>query len=360
LAPKTSSFQEEKTTLRRYVGKALFFIVSIFSLAFVALAVLTLFGSACRELELLTHLRVQLLLPLLVVVPVLLSFRSKIILILVAVAICIHLFDIIPLYLPHPASVPDATVSILTMNVNSWNKDFSGVQKFIENDGADIVFIQELSPAMGDSLKANLSRYPYKIVEGREGNFGIGTFSKFELLDKQELKLCPDDILTLCATINVHGTKIRLINTHPIAPLNDLYYVWRNQQLDALADLASQSNDATVLVGDLNVSYFSPFLKRLLKRGQLSDSEFGFGVQPSWSAQWWPLHAPFDCVLFRLPLDHVLTKGPIVTLERRLLGDIGSDHLPLSVKLGLTEAKTALLPIRSHLPTYSQPAGPAR
>jgi len=339
--PPIEKSHEGKTKPRRYVGNALFFIVAIFSLFFVTLALLTLFGSTCRNLELLTHLRVQLILPLIAIVPVLLFMKSRIILVLVAAAICVHLFDILPLYFLHPISAPAATVHILTINVNSWNKNFTGVKKLIENEGADVVCLQELAPAMCDSLTVNLKGYPFRFVEAREGSFGIGIFSKYDLTDKQKLKLCPDDILTLCATINVHETKIRLINTHPIAPLNDLLYSWRNEQLDALADLTSQSEDPVILVGDLNLSYFSPFFKRLLNRGHLSDSEFGFGVQPSWSAQWWPLHAPFDCVLFRLPLDHVLTRGPVITVDRRLLNDIGSDHLPLSVKLGLTATKAA-------------------
>jgi endonuclease/exonuclease/phosphatase (EEP) superfamily protein YafD len=155
--PPIEKSHDGKATLRRYVGKALFFIVSIFSLFFVTLAFLTLFGSTCRNLELLTHLRVQLILPLIAIVPVLLFMRSRIILMLVAVALCVHLFDILPLYFRHPISAPVATVRILTMNVNSWNKNFAGVQKLIENEGADVVCLQELAPAMGDSLTVNLS-----------------------------------------------------------------------------------------------------------------------------------------------------------------------------------------------------------
>ncbi|MBS1997343.1 MAG: endonuclease/exonuclease/phosphatase family protein [Cyanobacteria bacterium SZAS LIN-2] len=324
-----------KTTLRRYAGKVLFVVVASVSLFFVALTLLTLFGATRREFELLTHLRVQLLLALIAIVPVLLLMRSRIVLALVAAGIIVHLFDILPLYFPHPASSPVATMSLITLNANRWNKNHAGVQKLIEDECADVVCLQELAPDMSDSLKANLHGYPYRFIEARDGYFGIGIFSKYELSDQQKLKLCPDDILTLCATIELHGRKIRLINTHPIAPLNDLYYHWRNEQLDALDDLASRSDKPVILAGDLNTSCFSPFFKRLLKRGQLSDSEVGFGVQPSWSAQSWPLQAPIDCVLFRLPLDHVLTKGPLVTVDRRLLKEIGSDHLPVAVKLGL-------------------------
>jgi len=305
------------------------------------MSLLTLFGSSCRNLELLTHLRVQLILPLIALVPVLLLMKSRVMLMLVSAAICVHLVDILPLYFPQHKRAPVVTVRILTMNVNSLNQNFAGVRKLIDSEGADVVCLQELAPAMADSLTKNLSAYPHRFVEAREGNFGIGIFSKYDLQDRQELKLCPDDILTVSATIVVHGTKIKLINTHPIAPLNDLYYAWRNEQLDALADITSKSEDPVIVVGDLNVSYFSPFFKRLLNRGHLTDSEFGFGIQPSWSAQKWPLNAPIDCVLFRLPLDHVLTKGPIDTFDRRLLYDIGSDHLPLFVKLGLPAGKEA-------------------
>ncbi|MBS2010363.1 MAG: endonuclease/exonuclease/phosphatase family protein [Cyanobacteria bacterium SZAS TMP-1] len=330
-----------KNTLLRSIGQILFAVVASVSVFLVALTMLTLFGVSCREFELLTHLRVQLLLALTVTIPVWLVMRSKIILALAVAGVIVHLFDILPLYFPHPAKSTVAIVRLLTLNVNRWNKNYAGVQKLIEDEGADIVCLQELAPEMNDSLKAKLHGYPYTFTDARDGYFGIGIFSKYELADQQLLKLCPDDIPTLCATIDVHGTKIRLVNTHPIAPLNAVFYDWRNEQLDALADLTSRSDMPVILAGDLNASCFSPFFKRLLKRGQLSDSESGFGVQPSWSAQSWPLQASFDCALFRLPLDHVLTKGPLVTVDRRLLKEIGSDHLPVAVKLGVTASGAA-------------------
>src|SRR5262249_13417096 len=160
-------------------------------------------------------------------------------------------------------------------------------------------------------------KYPYKFLEPSTSNFGIGLFSKYELKEMEAPKLCPDDIRTLIATFSVHDTEITLINTHPIAPLNEQYYDWRNEQLKALAKLATDTDGPLILVGDLNSTCFSPFFKQLLRDGHLSDSEVGFGIQPSWSALWWPAKSPIDCVMFRLPLDHVLIGGPLVTVDRR-------------------------------------------
>lgn len=327
---------QTKTPVKRYINRGFFFIIAVTSLFFVALAFLTLFGSTERHLELLTHLRVQLLLPLLAALPILIFFRARVLLALVAAGVLIHLFDIAPLYFGSRQDKSTETVRVLTINVNNWNKNYSGVRNLIERESPDIVCLQELTPEMGTELSSKLKSYPYRVIEASNGCFGIAIFSKMELLSIERLKLCPDDILTLSAFIDVHGTKLRLINTHPIAPLNDVYYGWRNQQLAALADLSNKTKEPVIVVGDLNLTYFSPFFKRLLKDGNLTDSEFGFGVQPSWSAQWWPLNAPFDCFLFRLPLDHVLFKGPITTQDRRLLEGIGSDHSPVLVTLGIS------------------------
>ena len=232
---------------RRFFRNAAFFVVAISSLFVVVISVLTLFGASCRPLELLTHLRVQLVVALIALVPVLLFLKSRIVLGFVVLALCIHLFDIVPLYCQRPGGASAATIRVLTLNVNTWNEKFADVQKLIDDEDADIVCLQELAPKMANSLQSSLPGYPYRFVEARDGNFGIGIYSKYELKNQEKLKLCPDNILTLCATINAQGTEIRVINTHPIAPLNDLFYGWRNVQLDALADLTAREKHPVIL-----------------------------------------------------------------------------------------------------------------
>jgi len=60
----------------------------------------------------------------------------------------------------------------------------------------------------------------------------------------------------------------------------------------------------------------------------LKDSSLGWGIQPTWPAMFLPL---------RIPIDHCLVSPDLKIVRRKIGRDIGSDHLPLLVDLGLSE-----------------------
>ncbi len=62
----------------------------------------------------------------------------------------------------------------------------------------------------------------------------------------------------------------------------------------------------------------------MLEVGKLSDSEQGFGPQPSWST---------ELLIPVVPIDHFLVSKDIEVLNRVLGPNIGSDHLPVYVDL---------------------------
>jgi endonuclease/exonuclease/phosphatase (EEP) superfamily protein YafD len=80
------------------------------------------------------------------------------------------------------------------------------------------------------------------------------------------------------------------------------------------------------LLGDLNVTPWSPYFQELLAATGLRDSARGWGLQPSW---------PTMSLLLRVPIDHCLISPELHVTERTLGPDIGSDHFPLLVTLAV-------------------------
>ena len=79
-----------------------------------------------------------------------------------------------------------------------------------------------------------------------------------------------------------------------------------------------------IVVGDLNVTMWSPYFTELLEESNLLNARKGYGVVASWPTQFPPL---------MIPIDHCLTSPDIQVKEIRLLGNIGSDHLPIMLRL---------------------------
>ena len=76
-----------------------------------------------------------------------------------------------------------------------------------------------------------------------------------------------------------------------------------------------------VLTGDFNATHFSRILKTVLTRSHLANIGSFEGTWPTM----WP-------ALLRVPLDHVLVS-PGLPVGRQLGPPIGSDHLPLLVRV---------------------------
>jgi endonuclease/exonuclease/phosphatase (EEP) superfamily protein YafD len=74
------------------------------------------------------------------------------------------------------------------------------------------------------------------------------------------------------------------------------------------------------VLGDLNMTVWSPYYKSFVEKTKLHNTRTGFGILPTWPAQ--------SPLLF-IPLDHCLVSEDIKVLHTRTGRNVGSDHLPL-------------------------------
>ncbi|MEE8238524.1 MAG: endonuclease/exonuclease/phosphatase family protein, partial [Nitrososphaerales archaeon] len=89
----------------------------------------------------------------------------------------------------------------------------------------------------------------------------------------------------------------------------------------------SDQEDPILLLGDLNITPWSPIFKDFLRSTGLRDSREGFGLQPSWPT-WFPPAW--------IPIDHVLVSSNVTVYDRKIERDIGSDHYPVIVDFSVT------------------------
>lgn len=245
-------------------------------------------------------------------------------------------FKMQPLYQCYEP-VPDK--SDLTMvHINLWggrNNDRESLFKQIAPEDPDVIVVSELEGSWYRTLAARLgSKYPY--VSSHPYNAGVGIYSKYPIL-KPELRIEPvEHRARLLCQLDVKGHKpVGLMLVHPTVPIMPKSrFDARNRELTELYPAEIKTlGDEQILLGDLNCTPWSPYFDKLLANGHLKDSERGFGYTPSWPTKMFlfvPLR-PF------LPIDHVLVSQGIVVKERRLLGEVGSDHLPVLVRLTLAK-----------------------
>ena len=220
------------------------------------------------------------------------------------------------------AGISGPTLRALLANVHSDNRDHKQIRWVIAETNPDVIVLLEATPWLIEQLADLADRYPHRIAEPQEGNFGIALFSRLPLRNAAVISLGPAGLPSLTAELETDGRWFTLLGTHPPPPIGAAMTADRNAQLADLARLARQTRQPLLALGDFNLSPWSPWFAQLLTDSGLHDSAAGRGLQPSWPVGWPPLW---------IPIDHVLYSDGI-QIRRRVIGpDLGSDHYPVIV-----------------------------
>jgi endonuclease/exonuclease/phosphatase (EEP) superfamily protein YafD len=216
---------------------------------------------------------------------------------------------------------------LLFANVLQANSNHADILNLIHSSDPDFIVLVETNQAWLQALQDLQENYPYKMSAVREDNYGLSVFSRFPFEQAEMRNFGEAGVPSIVVRLNLNHRWVTLIGTHPPPPKGPNRSGFRNVQLMHLADFAAaQTQDHVLLCGDLNLTPWSPHFKQVLQRGGLTDSQAGFGLQPSW---------PVDWPLFRVPIDHCLVS-PDVHIRSRALGPaVGSDHFPLIVDFAL-------------------------
>ncbi len=233
---------------------------------------------------------------------------------------------VLPWYMDGPTANGDIRFKVLNANVLSTNGDHDKLFSLIALEEPDLVILQEVSPAWAESLQRLAADYPHRIVEARDGNFGIALLSRHPLSSAVAVDSEPLTLPTLIATTGIGDRLVTVIGTHPTIPLGQGNYEARNAQLEQLGRLLQKTGNPRILVGDLNETMWGMHYKRLENRTWLRNARQGFGFLPTW-----PVFLPFAMI----PIDHVLVSEDLGVVDVRTGPRIGSDHLPLIVSLSL-------------------------
>ena len=170
--------------------------------------------------------------------------------------------------------------------------------------------------------------YPYYIEKAREDNFGIALLSRFNIKNQTLLDYNYKYPPFIISEIMIGEHWIPLIFLHALPPSKLFFYKNRNDQLDIISKTIYNNNwqETLIIIGDLNMTSWSNVFKRFINRHNLIDSRKGFGIHPTW---------PYEIGSIRITIDHCLVTKNIKVLEHQVGNYIGSDHLPIFVRIGI-------------------------
>ena len=301
------------------------FVIAVLHLAAFGLAALTLAGSLGRRwwgFDLASHFRTQYLVGLALVAVLLLVFGRWVSALLCIPFLAINLAAVGPfLWQTVHAEVRRPGMRLLSANVLKKNTAYGRLLAQIQTLRPDFVALCEPNQAWINGLAALEPDYPYRYFSVREDNYGLALYSRLPFAAVEARRFGPKDVPSVVAQVQTEQGPLTLVVTHPPPPKSRRMAEQRNLALADLAEYTAGRDHATILCGDLNISPWSPFFEGLLRRGRLSNSAVGYGLQTSW---------PADYRFFlRIPIDHCLVSPQVQTLNRFTGRPFGSDHFPV-------------------------------
>ncbi len=289
--------------------------------------------------DLFSHFRVQYFLGLCVVAMLLLIPRKRRAAAFFGALAVANLGVILPMYIGRiPAPVSSGhSIRAMLVNVNTKTGSATDVAAAIRRFNPDVIVLEEVSGKWLSDLKPVLDSYTHSEQEPREDNFGIGLWSKFPFTRSRVACIGTAEVPSIVVEIDTPQGKCTVLATHPLPPGGKDYSEFRNGQLAELPRWVQQASSPVVLLGDLNVTPWNHYFKRLLNESGLKDSSQGRGVHPTW-----PTFSP----LMLIPIDHCLYSHGIEIVARQTGPQVGSDHYPVIVDFvihqnGMPEANKA-------------------
>jgi endonuclease/exonuclease/phosphatase (EEP) superfamily protein YafD len=272
-------------------------------------------------LDLLVHFRLQYLLALAVAGCLGALIRVWWVAVASSVLALLNLSSVAPLYFGGGGSASAARIDVVTVNLHAANDRHDAALEWLGSIEADVVFVQELSDHWVDALET-AEGFRFAAAHPRRDNFGIGMLVRDDApVDLFVVEVIEDfeGLPVIEARTGLGGRELSLLSIHAMPPAGASLAEQRGRQLEAAATWATEQRSLgrlPVVVGDLNATPYAHCFDRLLGDAGLADSGQGFGPQGTFPSQ----------LPTRIPVDHVLADPELVTVDRAIGPDIGSDH----------------------------------
>jgi endonuclease/exonuclease/phosphatase (EEP) superfamily protein YafD len=300
-------------------------------LVMVVLSVVAYFGTWHEVFDLASQLRLQLLVSAIVALACTLLQRQWSWSAVALLGIALNVWPVAVWYLPqrNTASHPQR-LKLVQYNVRYEDDGYQAVLDFLQEEQPDIVALQELNPDWADGLQPLTTQFPATLIEPEGWGNGIALYSRLPFAKTEIIDMGNDHRPSLLVQLPWAGRTVSLLTIHPPNPFGPNRFAWRNAQLAATEQLLQSLPSPQIVLGDLNITMWSPYYQQLVARTQLVNARAGHGLVPTWPAQLrWPL--------LMIPIDHCLVSRDIEVVSLKTGRRLGSDHLPLIVELALPQ-----------------------
>ncbi|GAB3509266.1 hypothetical protein GCM10027341_46060 [Spirosoma knui] len=216
-------------------------------------------------------------------------------------------------------------VRVFHANVLYTRDTYDTTIALIRQQRPDLYVLQEMTPQSIRQVTATLRHeFPYWFACWSKGPCWVLAGSRTPIRVDQALA---KKWRIISLETQVQGREVALLTVHPRTPVLPSWFRERNAQLRYAADATRQKSMPTVLIGDFNISVFSPVYQDVFEsptQPVTLQSARKVRTQPTWPQFFPPM---------MIPIDHAFVNVGFYPQVLRTLNNPGSDHKALVVDL---------------------------
>ncbi len=302
-------------------------VIRIGALLAMLIAGATLLAKHWSVAELLTHFRLHYVLASIAAFGIALWLRLRLSAAILGITAVLHAVVLLP-YLNASSPSASAGLRVFHANVLTSNQNYSAVAATIKSLEPDLIVIQEVDQRWIQSLQRLLTDYPAQKAVPQANNFGLFVLSREASTEFAVLEPGSDGVPAIAITFVHEGQSLRWLAQHTVPPVTPALAERRNQQLQGSAEWLSAQSRYRGLVGDLNITPFSPWFRELLRTADLHDPRQHHGYVATW---------PQLLGALGIPIDHILLGDGLVATELKRVPIAGSDHAGIIATIELAD-----------------------
>jgi hypothetical protein len=197
---------------------------------------------------------------------------------------------------------------VMSYNILVNNIEIDRIADSISSVDPNLVLIIEVDPLMKQNIEERIgTKFPYS---------------------------SGSDATNLVTHLKYRDRRIKIIGTHPLVPVKANLFVRRNLHLNSIATHLERESQPTILMGDFNLTPWSPYYRQFIDRTKLHNTRLGFGILPTWIRPSTTVNLPQLLLpILSIPIDHIFVSKDF-QVARTYTGDNGnSDHAPIISEL---------------------------
>jgi len=310
-------------------------LIRVVFIAVSAGSLISLFGKYFWIAELFTHFRLYYLLVQALLVLIFLHGGRRSLMVMTILLSAPNAWVVGPYLMPVAGSVigsvndhtrvmadDDVGINIVALNVHHRNDEFARVAGYLRDRDPDIIIIAEFTAAWRTRLEFLRESYPYYLADARPNPWGLAIFSRLPLVDAELIDLAQTDTVQARFIVMAGEAPLEIFAVHLLSPVSASLAHDRNLQLEALASYVLSSTNRHLVIGDLNLTPFSPYFKLFTDQTGLQDARRIDGFHVTW---------PVSLLPIWIPIDHALADSEVNITRVQAGPDVGSDHFPLEI-----------------------------